>query len=132
MKLLDILKGRDALTKLTDTHFTSYKTLRELVRLKKRVGEEYDFYTTQERKAIEAYADKTDDGQLIFLDGGRLKLKDVASKTAFDTELTKLNETEIEDIPTVTIRESDFSSAADFPTATEMLLLSGLINFEEE
>ena len=132
MKLLDILKGRDALTKLTDTHFTSYKTLRELVRLKKRVDEEYDFYTTQERKAIEAYADKTDDGQLIFLDGGRLKLKDVASKTAFDTELTKLNETEIEDIPTVTIRESDFSSAADFPTATEMLLLSGLINFEEE
>ena len=132
MKLLDILKGRDALTKLTDTHFTSYKTLRELVRLKKRVDEEYDFYTTQERKAIEAYADKTDDGQLIFLDGGRLKLKDVESKTAFDIELTKLNETEIEDIPMGTIRESDFSSAADFPTATEMLLLSGLINFEEE
>ena len=66
------------------------------------------------------------------MDGGRLKLKDVESKTAFDIELTKLNETEIEDIPMVTIRESDFSSAADFPTATEMLLLSGLINFEEE
>lgn len=132
MKLITILQGRDALAKLTETPFTSYKTLRELVRLKKRVDEEYEFYSTQEKRAVDTYADKTEDGQLIFVEGGRLKLKDAQAKLAFDAELTKLNETEIEDIPAVTIRESDFKSAADFPTAAEMLLLSAFINFEED
>ncbi len=132
MKLIDIMQARDALAKLTDTHFTSYKILRELVRLKKRVDEEYEFYSAQEKKAVDVYADKTEDGQLIFVDGGRLKLKDVKSKTAFDAEIAKLNDTEVDEIPVVVIRESDFKSAADFPTATDMLALSGIIEFEED
>lgn len=132
MKLIDIMQARDALAKLTDTHFTSYKILRELVRLKKRVDEEYEFYSAQEKKAVDVYADKTEDGQLIFVDGGRLKLKDVKSKTAFDAEIAKLNDTEVDDIPVVVIRESDFKSAADFPTATDMLALLGIIEFEED
>lgn len=132
MKLISIMQARDALTKLTDTHFTSYKILRELVRLKKRVDEEYEFYSEQEKKAVDAYADKSEDGQLIFVDGGRLKLKDVKSKAAFDAEIAKLNDTEVDDIPTVTIHESDFKSAADFPTATDMLALSAIIEFEED
>lgn len=132
MKLIGIMQARDALAKLTDTHFTSYKILRELVRLKKRVDEEYEFYSAQEKRAVDAYADKTEDGQLIFVDGGRLKLKDAKSKTAFDAEIAKLNDTEVDDIPTVTIHESDFKSAADFPTATDMLALSALIEFEED
>lgn len=132
MKLIDIMQARDALAKLTDTHFTSYKILRELVKLKKRVDEEYEFYSAQEKKAVDAYADKTADGQLIFVDGGRLKLKDAKSKTAFDAEIAKLNDTEVDDIPVVVIRESDFKSAADFPTATDMLALLGIIEFEED
>lgn len=132
MKLINVMQARDALAKLTDTHFTSYKILRELVRLKKRVDEEYEFYSAQEKKAVDVYADKTEDGQLIFVDGGRLKLKDVKSKTAFDAEIAKLNDTEVDEIPVVVIRESDFKSAADFPTATDMLALSGIIEFEED
>ena len=120
MKLINVMQARDALAKLTDTHFTSYKILRELVKLKKRVDEEYEFYSTQEQKAVDAYAEKTENGQLVFVDGGRLKLKDAKSKAAFD------------DIPVVTIRESDFRTAADFPTATDMLLLSEIIEFEED
>lgn len=131
MKLINIMQARDALAKLTDTHFTSYKTLRELVRLKKRVDEEFEFYSAQEKKAVDTYADKSEDGQLIFVDGGRLKLKDVKSKTAFDEEIAKLNDTDVDDIPIVTIRESDFKSASDFPTATDMLALSEIIEFEE-
>lgn len=131
MKLIDIMQAKDALIKLTDTHFTNYKILRELVRLKKRVDEEYEFYSVQEKKAVDAYAEKTEDGQLVFVDGGRLKLKDVKSKTAFDAEISKLNETEVDDIPTVIIRESDFKTVADFPTASDMLLLSAIIEFEE-
>lgn len=132
MKLINVLQARDALAKLTDTHFTSYKILRELVKLKKRVDEEYEFYSTQEKKAVDTYAEKTEDGQLVFIDGGRLKLKDVKSKQAFDAEIAKLNDTEVDEIPVVVIRESDFKSAADFPTATDMLALSGIIEFEED
>lgn len=132
MKLISIMQARDALTELTDTHFTSYKILRELVRLKKRVDEEFEFYSAQEKKAVDTYADKTEDGQLIFVEGGRLKLKDAKSKAAFDAEIAKLNDTEVDDIPVVIIRESDFKSAADFPTATNMLALSAIVEFEED
>lgn len=131
MKLISIVQARDALSKLTDTHFTSYKILRELAKLKKRVDEEFEFYSKQEKRAVDIYADKTEDGQLIFTGEGRLKLKDVKSKTAFDAEIAKLNETEVEDLPRIIIRESDFKSAADFPTATDMLLLSEIVEFEE-
>ena len=34
-------------------------------------------------------------------------------------------------MPVVTILESDFATASDFPTATEMLLLSELVDFKE-
>ena len=132
MKLINVMQARDALAKLTDTHFTSYKILRELVKLKKRVDEEYEFYSTQEQKAVDAYAEKNENGQLVFVDGGRLKLKDAKSKAAFDAEIAKLNETEVDDIPVVTIRENDFRTAADFPTATDTLLLSEIIEFEED
>ena len=131
MKLFDIMQAREALAKLTNTHFTSYKILRELVKLKRRVDEEFEFYAAQEKKAVEAYAEKTEEGQPIFLEGGRLKLKDLKSKNAFDEEISKLNETEVEDIPCVKISESDFRSVEDFPTATDMLVLSAFVNFEE-
>lgn len=52
MKLISIVQARDALAKLTETQFTSYKILRELVRLKKRADEEFEFYSMQERKAV--------------------------------------------------------------------------------
>ena len=131
MKLISIVQARDALAKLTETQFTSYKILRELVRLKKRADEEFEFYSKQERKAVDTYADKSADGQLIFVDGGRLKLKDINSKNVFDAEIAKLNATEVEDIPTVKIREGDFKSASDFPTASDMLVLAEIIEYEE-
>ena len=131
MKLIEILQGRDALTRLTDTHFKSYKLIRELALLKKRADEEFAFYTEQEKRIVNAYADRDEKGQIIFLDGGRVKLKDAEAKAAFESEVGKLNDTEIDDMPVVTILESDFATASDFPTATEMLLLSELVDFKE-
>lgn len=132
MKIIDILQGREALVRLTNVHFTNYKVLRDLVRLKKRTDEELEFYTEQERKAVDEYAEKTKSGQPVFLDNGRLKLKDVDAKVAFDNEIGKLNNTEVEDLLPVTIREVDFKSSDDFPTAAEMDLLSPFIRFEGE
>lgn len=131
MKLMEILQGRDALTRLTDTHFKSYKLIRELALLKKRADEEFAFYTEQEKRIVNTYADRDEKGQIIFLDGGRVKLKDAEAKAAFESEIGKLNDTEIDDMPVVTVLETDFASASDFPTATEMLLLSELVDFKE-
>lgn len=131
MKLIEILQGRDALTRLTDKHFKSYKLIRELALLKKRADEEFAFYTEQEKRIVNTYADRDEKGQIIFLDGGRVKLKDAEAKAAFESEVGKLNDTEIDDMPVVTILESDFATASDFPTATEMLLLSELVVFKE-
>lgn len=132
MKLIDILQGRDALTRLTDTHFKSYKLIRQLATLKKRADEEFAFYTEQEKRIVTEYAAKDEKGQIVFLDGGRVKLRDAEAKTAFDSEIDKLNNTEIDDIPMVSIRDTDFVSEKDFPTATEMTLLVGLVDFREE
>lgn len=96
------------------------------------MDEEYEFYSSQEQKAVELYAEKTEGGQPVLLEGGRLKLKDVEAKIAFDGEIEKLGNTEVDDISPVTLKECDFKTADDFPTATDMLLLSPLVVFGED
>jgi len=130
MKLIELLNAQVALKNLTEKNFTNYKVLRELAKLRKAVNVEVEFYTEQERKAVLQYADKDEKGQPIFIDNGRLKLRDIESKSAFDEELSKLRNLEIDSIEKVEVKESDFRSTADFPTSDEMLTLECIVNFE--
>ena len=90
MKLIEVLNALIPLRALTEARFTSFKKSRELAILRKKVEFEGDFYAKEEKKIVETYAEKNEAGEPIILDGGRIKLKDIESKIAFDKEITDL------------------------------------------
>ena len=72
MKLIEILNANEALKKLANAKFNSFKKAYELSKLRKQVDEEIDFYVTEEKKIVETYASKDEKGNPIFL--GRIVL----------------------------------------------------------
>lgn len=131
MKLNDILAAREPLKRLSEKRFASYKKMRELVKLRKAVEQEFDFYYAEEKKAVSNYAEHDENGAPIFLDDGRLRLKDYASKQAFEKEIATLRDTEVDGIERITLSEADFRTSADLPTPDEMIALEAFIDFED-
>lgn len=131
MKLITIVGAKEALTRLTEKHFTNFKVARKLVALRKAVDAEVEFYAEEEKKAVDLYAEKDENGNPVFLGEGRLKLKDNDAKIAFEGEVKKLLDTEVDDIEPVLLRESDFRSADDLPTPGDMIALEGFVTFED-
>lgn len=131
MKLKTLIEANEPLKRLCEKRFTSYKKMRELVKLRKTIEQEVEFYANEEKKAIATYAEHNADGTPIFLDDGRLRLKDAEAKLAFEKELTSLLDTDIEDIETISLKETDFRAIDDIPTIDDMLALEGIIIFED-
>lgn len=132
MKLIEVLNALIPLRALTETRFTSFKKSRELALLRKKVEFEGDFYAKEEKKIVETYAEKNEVGVPIILEGGRIKLKDIKSKIAFDKEITDLRNTEVDDITKVELKESDFADMSKIPTPYELIALESIIEFLEE
>ena len=132
MKLFEIIIATIPLRNLSEVRFTSFKKAREISILRKKVESEADFYAKEERKLIEKFAEKNEKGEVIFLDGGRIKLKDLATKEAFEKEIIALKELDIENIEKVALSESDFADVKNIPTPNELLALEAIIDFGEE
>lgn len=131
MKLIELLNALIPLRALTDARFASFKKARELAILRKKVEFEADFYAKEEKKIVESYSAKNEKGEPIFLDGGRIQLKDTEAKKAFDKEITALRKTEVDDIEKVSISEADFQEMSSIPTPNELLALESIIDFGE-
>ena len=129
MKLIEILNANEALKKLANSKFNSFKKAYELSKLRKQVDEEVNFYIEEEKKIVEAYASKDENGTPIFLDGGRIKLDSVEAKNNFEKDINELRNLEIDKISKVSISPSDFKE--DIPTPNEILALEVLIDFKE-
>ena len=132
MKLIEVLNALIPLRALTEARFTSYKKSRELAILRKNVEFEVDFYAKEEKKIVDTYAEKNESGEPIILEGGRIKLKSVEAKTAFDKEITDLRNTEVDEITKVELKESDFADTSKIPTPYELIALEAVIEFLEE
>lgn len=132
MKLIEVLNALIPLRALTEARFTSFKKSRELAILRKNVEFEVDFYAKEEKKIVDTYAEKNETGEPIILEGGRIKLKSVEAKTAFDKEITDLRNTEVDEITKVELKESDFADTSKIPTPYELIALEAVIEFLEE
>lgn len=131
MKLKDLLAANEPLKRLCEKRFASYKKMRELAKLRKVVEQEVEIYLKEEQKSVKTYAELDKNGTPIFLEDGRLRLKDVESKVAFEKEISALRDTDIDGIEPVTISERDFYTCDDLPTVNEMIALEPLVVFEE-
>lgn len=131
MKIKDILVANEPLKRLCDKRFANYKKMRELAKLYRAVKQEVEFYFVEEKKAVDIYAELDKNGTPIFLEDGRLRLKDMESKIAFEKEIEKLRDTEVDGIEPIILCERDFRSEDDLPTVSEMLALEPLVVFED-
>ena len=131
MKLKDILVANEPLKRLCDKRLANYKKMRELAKLYRAVKQEVEFYFVEEKKAVDIYAELDKNGTPIFLEDGRLRLKDMESKIAFEKEIEKLRDIKVDGIEPITLCESDFRSGDDLPTVSEMIALEPLVVFED-
>ncbi len=132
MKLKKILDASEPLKRLTEKNFSNFKAVRSLVKLRKAVQDEVDFYLEEEKKAIEKYAVKDENGSPVLLDGGRIQLKDAESKKCFDERIGELRETDIDGITAVSLTDEDFRSKDDIPSPNDVFLLEGFVEFRGE
>lgn len=130
MNLKDIVTARDAAQRLSEKRLASYQKAREVAQLRKAIETEHSFYTQEESKLIEVYAERGEDGAPVFIDGGRFRLKDKTAAVEYAEEIKKLQNTEITPIAPVTLCEADFRTPDDFPTAAEMIALESFVIFE--
>lgn len=130
MTYKNVLDAHEALGNLTAKRFTSFRVARQLVALRKKVDEEFDFYASEEKKLLDLYAKKTEDGDPMVTKENRIQLKDEASAKAFLQEITKLRNSSVEGIEPVKLCEGDFCEAQTLPTPDEMIALEGFVEFE--
>ena len=126
----NVLTAHGALGNLTAKRFTSFKVARQLVALRKKVDEEFDFYASEEKKLLDLSAKKNKDGDPMITEENRIQLKDEASAKAFLQKITELRNSPVEGIEPVKLCEGDFCEAQTLPTPDEMIALEGFIEFE--
>ena len=90
MKLKKIIEAKEAVERLSKKNITDYRKAREIVKLRKAVAAEFDFYCEEEKKAIDLYAEKTEEGTPAFLEDGRLIRHELMDTAAIDTECEEL------------------------------------------
>lgn len=130
MKLGTIINSRQTVQDFAEKRFANYKKAREIASLQIAINAECDFYAHEERKIIEAYAEKDVNGLPVFIDGTHVKMKDAESAKEFEKEIGKLKDAETDAIAPVTVCEADFRTPDDFPTPAEMTELESFVIFE--
>ena len=126
----NILTAHEALGNLTAKRFTSFKVARQLVALRKKVDEEFDFYASEEKKLLDLYAKKNENGNPMITEENRIQLKDEASAKAFLQKIAELRNSPVEGIEPVVLYEGDFCEVQALPTPDEMIALEGFVEFE--
>ena len=126
----NVLIAHGALGNLTAKRFTSFRVARQLVALRKKVDEEFDFYVSEEKKLLDLYALKNEDGGPKITKENRIQLKDEESAKAFLQKISELRNSPVEGIEPVKLCEGDFCEAQALPTPDEMIALEGFVEFE--
>lgn len=132
MKLIEVLNAKEPLKRLTDLRFTSFGVVRKLVGLTKEIDEEIKFYVDEEKKLVERYASKDDKGNPEVYPDGKIKLNSIEDKIEFEKEIFNLRSTDVDSIHKVEIKESDFKDKDNIPSPSDIIALSGFIEFVEE
>ena len=131
MLLKEALALNEPLKELCGKRLTSFKTARLLSKALKKVEEEVEIYTKEQRKLLDVYVKKDEKGNFVISPEGGLVTKDPDGKQKYDEESKKLLETDIGEIPMIKMSETEFTSSADFPTPQAMRALESLISWDD-
>lgn len=130
MLLKDMLALNEPLKNLCSKRLSSFRTARLLSKTLKKVEEEIEIYSKEQRKLLDTYAKKDEKGNFIPHPNGGISLIDAEAKVKYEEALKKLLETDVGMIATIKVSESEFTNPADFPTPQEMVALEPLIDWD--
>ena len=125
-----LLQSAPLYNKLLQTNFTSFKLSRNLMIQKKKIDNELSIYLELEKKLIDKYAKKDDNGQPIVGEDGIIEFDSEDNKAEFIREIIELKNTTIDNFEKVTIYEDNFRNANDIPSPNEMLALEEVIDWQ--
>lgn len=128
MKLRKILDAQKAIIEITQMSFPP-EIARALMKLRQKIQNEYDFAAEEEAKFITKLVKKDDNGMPIMNDKGQMLFENNKDANIFNNHIRSLLEAEIDNIPSVTIRDSDVLDKEIKPEI--MYLLCDFINFIE-
>lgn len=131
--LIEIVHVLTIFKELTNKHFNNFTISYKIAKALKSLEEQTDFYTNEEKKLVDEYAvrDKKT-GQIVVLDGNRIKFEDDKKAIEFNKKLIELQKTEVDIFDTITIRQSDFKNNELDLTPNDILQLEGFINFVDD
>ena len=124
-----LLQSAPLYNKLLQTNFTSFKLSRNLMIQKKKIDNELSIYLELEKKLIDKYAKKDDNGQPIVGEDGIIEFDSEDNKVEYIHEIIELKNT-IDNFKKVTIYEDNFRNANDIPSPNEMLALEEVIDWQ--
>ena len=125
-----LLQSAPLYNKLLQTNFTSFKLARNLLIQKKKIDNELSIYLELEKKLIDKYAKKDDNGQPIVGEDGIIEFDSEDNKAEYIREIIELKNTTIDNFEKVTIFEDNFRNANDIPSPNEMLALEEVIDWQ--
>ena len=125
-----MLALNEPLKNLCSKRLSSFRTARLLSKTLKKVEEEIEIYSKEQRKLLDTYAKKDEKGNFVPHPNGGISLIDAEAKVKYEEALKKLLETDVGNIDKIKVSESEFTNPSDFPTPQEMLALEPLISWD--
>lgn len=90
MELYKIINAKEAIEKLVNYRFANFKTSFEIMKLEKYMNEQLNFYSSEYKKLIQAYAKKDATGKIIFGERKEIMFENEEDRKKFNDENTKL------------------------------------------
>lgn len=96
MKLIQCVDAYAAAVALAECE-CEYKTAYALVKLKRKLQHQVDFYSEQENKLMEEYAAKDENGRIEWVGPGKVQLKDTQAAEVFVAKRKELGEVDVDE-----------------------------------
>lgn len=131
-KLGEILVVAPVFGTLANKHYNNFGLSYKIAKANKLLNEQREFYTSEERKIVETYAVKDENGQVKIVNGNQISFKDKDDAIKFNTEINKLQQTEVEIFEPIEIKFNDFRDGEMDLTPSDILALEGFVIFNDE
>ena len=128
-KVMDVV---DIFKRLTTKHFNNFSLSYKIAKAYKELESHKDFYIAEERKLVNDYAMKDENGQIIITNNNQIKFSTPEDAIKFNEGIVKLKSTEVEVFDPIELTIDDFRKNEMDLTPIDILALEDFIIFKEE
>lgn len=129
-KLSDILNASKVFKLLTTKHFANFLVSYKIARASKEIDDNVNFYLEEEKKIVDKYADKDENGNIKIADGNMITFSNRENSINFNKEIAALQSVEVDIFDTIQLELTDFKDQKDIDlTPSDLILLDGFIEF---